>query len=289
VSGSGRAAHVGILLCLPLLLVLVVCFVWPIWNLLLLSVHHPGPGPAKGSLTLEHYRAFITDEYFREILWHTLGISAVVALLSVLLGYPVAYYIAAQTSSRMRAVLMFCVTAPMMVSIVVRTYGWVVLLGPTGVINSFLSRSGVTDGPVKLMYNDLGIAIGLLNVLLPFMVLSINSSLVRIQPALLRAAANLGASPAHVFLRVTLPLSLPGILTGVILVFTLASSYFVTPAILGGSRARLLSFVAYEYALELLNWPFAAVVTVILFVIICICTYGLQKALEWSRWGAVLR
>ncbi len=275
-------------LCLPVVLVLLVFFVWPVWNLLLLSFEPAGTAAVRRSgWTVAQYTRFLLDEYYLGILARTLRVSAVVTILSLLVGYPVGYYLAAQGASRVRALLMFFIVGPMMVSIVIRTYGWMVLLSPTGAVNSLLMATGLGREPYRLMYNDLGIVIGLLNILLPLMILSVHSALVRMDLALIRAAANLGATPWRVFLHINLPLSLPGIVAGSVLVFTLASSYFVTPAILGGSRARVMAYVAYEQALELTNWPFGAAVTVILFVIICASTVAYQRLLESSRWRRI--
>lgn len=278
----------GPLLSLPVALVLLIFFAWPIWNLFALSVQGSDSLGAPTGLTLEHYWKFLGDEYYLAILWRTLAISTVVSLLSIFLGYPVGYYIAAQKNGKMQAILMFCVVAPLMVSLVVRSYGWVVILGPTGIINSFLMDYKLVETPIALMYNEFGIALGLLNILLPFMILAVNGSLVRIEPSLLLAAADLGASPGRVFVNVTLPLSMPGIVAGTIVVFTLASSLFAAPAILGGSRARLMSYVAYEQALELVNWPFGAAVAFILFGIVYSITLILQRLTE-AGWMKVAR
>ncbi len=283
-----RLQPAGLLLSLPVVLVLLIFFVWPTWSLFILSVLEKGP-PGEGSqFTFQFYWKFLSNDYYLWVLRRTLGIGVIVSVLAVLLGYPVGYYIATQRSGRMQSILMFCVVGPLMVSIVIRAYGWLVILGPTGVINSFLVGNGLSSGPLRLMYNDFGITLGLLNVLLPFMILSVNSSLARMDPALPLAAADLGANPRRAFFSVIFPITLPGVMAGVILVFTLACSFFAVPAILGGSRVRVMSYIAYEQALELVNWPFGAAVTVILFVVICAVTLILQRIAE-ARWTRAIR
>jgi putative spermidine/putrescine transport system permease protein len=152
------------------------------------------------------------------------------------------------------------VLLPLLTSAVVRTFGWMILLANNGIINRSMMDLGLTDSPTRLMYGMPGVVIALVEVLLPFMILALDAALINIPPSLYEAARNLGAGRMRVFVSVTLPLALPGIVSGSVLVFTLAVSAFVTPSLIGGPRVPVMSTLIYQQGMSLLNWPFGAAI-----------------------------
>ena len=221
---------------------------------------------------LGHYARFLGDPFYRGILWNTLALGLQVTVWSLVLGYPLAYALSGLRGVR-RSLLYFAILLPLLTSAVVRTFGWMILLGNNGFINQSLQALGLTDAPIRMMYQMSGVVIALVEVLLPFMVLAIDAALLNVDPALGEAARNLGAGSVRTFLAVTLPLSVPGVLSGSVLVFTLAISAFVTPSLIGGPKIKVMPTLVYEQGVSLLNWPFgAAIAFVMLFVILALFT-----------------
>jgi putative spermidine/putrescine transport system permease protein len=175
----------------------------------------------------------------------------------------------------------------LLVSVIVRTFGWVMIIGPKGLLQSLLGLVGV-DG-VHFLHTEAAVVVGLVNVLMPFVVLAVVTSLQSIDPAVPFAAASLGAGPWRVFFKVILPLSLPGLLTGALIAFSLASSTFVTPAVLGGSQYKVLSTIMYQQALILQNWPFAAAVAITLVLIVFVAVTLQTTVAERGRFRAVFQ
>ncbi len=237
---------------------------------------------------LRNYVKVFTDPYYAGIFLRTLRISLLVTLFTLLLGYPEAYYLT-RLRGRAKALLLVAILSPLVVSAVTRTFGWFVLLSATGPVNAAITALGLSARPLKLLYSETGIVIGLTHVLVPFMVLSIYAALQRRDPSLVRAASNLGAGPVRTFLEVTLPLSLPGVLAGSLVVFTLGTSAFVTPAILGGTRVRVVAYLAYEEFLFSLNWPFGAAAALVLVAFTMLLVVGWQRWIERGRWAEVFR
>jgi putative spermidine/putrescine transport system permease protein len=184
---------------------------------------------------------------------------------------------------------MLGILAPLLVSVVVRSFGWLVILGPNGLINSTLTGLGVVDEPLRLLYTETAIVLGLTHVFLSFMVLSIAAALDRIDPALIRAAQNLGASPRQAFRRIVLPLSLPGVAAGCLIVFTLSTSAFITPALLGGPRVKVMSFLAYQQSLLLTDWPYGSAIAFILLALSGGAVLLYLRAIERGRFAVVFR
>jgi putative spermidine/putrescine transport system permease protein len=189
-----------------------------------------------------------------------------VGVLCVIVSYPVALFLARSTS-KWRGLLIAIAIAPLLTSAVVRTYGWMVILGTNGLVNSTLADWGLIDTPLKLTNNMTGVTIGLVEIFMPYAILAMISGFGRLSPQLEEAAGSLGASKFRVFTRVTLPLSLPGILTAFLLVFVLSISTFITPRLLGGGSVQVLATEIYDQTTGLLNWPFAAALSVILLVL----------------------
>jgi ABC-type spermidine/putrescine transport system permease subunit I len=215
------------------------------------------------AVTFENFGRLLGEDYYRTIIFRTLRIAGLTALFSLLLGYPLAYFLA-RTESIWRGVLMFLVIAPLMTGVIVRTYGWIVLLGSEGTVNKTLIWLGVFDAPIKILETETAVLVAIIHILMPYMVFPLFSSLSSQDPNIERAAATLGAGRLRTFLETTLPLSRSGILMGSALVFTLTAGAVVTPALLGGRNVKMLGQTIYELVLSTLNWPFASAVASVL-------------------------
>ena len=238
-----------ILLVLPLALYMLAFYLLPLASMLLRSVAEP-------SWTLDNYRRLASDSVFLEVFWTTLRTALVVTIGTMLLGYPVALAL-----SRLRrgaaTVVLIVVLLPFWTSVLVRSYAWMVLLGRHGVINELLIGAGLIGAPLRLLNTSFAVHIAMIHILLPYMILPIASVLRQIDGALPRAAAGLGAPPWRVFLQVVLPLSIPGVAAGALLVFVLSLGFYITPALVGGPRDLMLSMLIAQQV-DLLNWPYAA-------------------------------
>jgi putative spermidine/putrescine transport system permease protein len=225
------------------------------------------------------YAKFLTDEYYLSILWRTVRLSLLTTAAAAILGYPVALYLVSSRGWR-QTLLLIVLVLPLVTSVIVVSYGWLILLGQNGLANRTLLALGLTERPLKLMYSETGILVALVQVQLVFMVLSLAAALRGVDANLTRAARSLGAGAWRAFWLVVFPLSLPGLRTGALLVFSLSMSAYGIPALIGGPRVKVLSFLIYEQSTALLNWPFAATMAVILLA----STTGLLGLAEaWRR------
>jgi len=254
------------LLLSPYVLLLLLFFAAPLALMLAISVSRQSFGEMEWTVTFHHYARFFSDGFYLGVLWDTLLLGAIVTVAALLLGYPIAYHLAL-TRSRWKPLLIVFILSPLLVGIVIRCYGWMILLADRGLINATLLERGWIAKPLPLMYNRFGVAIALVHVFLPFMVLSLTGVLKRIDPHLIEASKTLGASPRRAFFEVTLPLSLPGILAGSLLVFSLAISSFVVPILLGGFKVQVLPMIVYEQILSVFDWPFGAANAFVLLVL----------------------
>jgi len=251
---------------LPALLLLALLFAFPVLRLLGLSLEG-------GSLGW--YGKALGEGLYLEVFWITFRIAALVTLLALLLGYPLAYFLA--TTTRFWTTLGFIfVILPLWTSILVRTYAWMVLLGRNGVVNRILLDLGLVREPLPLLYNELGVVIGMVHVLIPYMVLPIYSALKRLDPSLAQAAEGLGAPASRIFLRIVLPLTLDGVFAGAILVFVLSLGFFITPALLGGGRVIMIAVLIEQQVRETLDWSFAGALSAVLLVA-TVAIYGLAQ------------
>jgi putative spermidine/putrescine transport system permease protein len=263
---SGRKWLLVMLLA-PATLALFVFFVLPLLWLFRSSFDRGlDSGVIESAFTLENYQEFLSDRFYLQELLRTLRLGVVVTALTLLATYPIALFLA-RTQSRWRGLLVALAIAPLLTSTVVRTYGWLVILGNDGLVNGALLSVGLIEQPLRLINDEIGVVIGLVEILMPYMALGLLSGFGRINPDLEEAAMSLGAHPLRAFWRVTLPLSLPGIATGVLLVFVLTISSFVTPQLLGGGRVFLMATEIYDQATYTLDWPFAAAVSFLLLVL----------------------
>lgn len=216
-----------------------------------------------GQFTLDLYREFLLEPVYLNVLIRTVWVAVVTTVLCVLLGYPVAFLLA---RSRHRDLLLILVISPWLVSVVVRTFGWMILLGNRGVINMTLRDLGLISTPFRMMHNPTGVIIGLVHVFIPLMVICVLSLLVQADRRLEEAATSLGASPVQTFMRVIWPLSLPGVYLGASLTLLTCAGAIVTPLLLGGLRDRMLGTQIYQEVFLVFNFPRAAALAIILLV-----------------------
>jgi putative spermidine/putrescine transport system permease protein len=256
------------LFILPSALLFALFFFLPIGLMAVMSFLTGNPVVAPNvAFTTRHYRRIIDDPYYFEVMWTTIRIGLWTTLAALLIGYPLAHWMARIKSRAGHALLLMAVLAPLLTGIVVRTFAWMALLSDKGVINQILISLGLVSQPVKLMYNETGIVIGLVHIYVPFMVLTLTGVIGRIDERLEQAAENLGASPLRTFLEVTLPLSLPGIFAGSLLVFALAISAYVTPILLGGFQIMTLPILIYQQISANFNIGFAAALGMVLLLV----------------------
>ncbi|HBF28415.1 ABC transporter permease [Rhizobium sp.] len=216
-----------------------------------------------GHLTLIHYQRFLTDPIYWMTFLQTFRMAAIVTIAAVLLGYPVAY-VAASLPQRWSMIILAMVLLPFWTSVLVRAYSWLILLQRTGIINSLLKSAGLIDKPLLLVNNELGTTIATIHILLPFMVLPLYATMKKIPPELTMAGASLGGSPLHVFARVFLPLSLPGMIAGMVLVFVLTLGFYITPELLGGGRTFMVSMLVSRNIELYQEWGAASSISVVL-------------------------
>ncbi|MBM3221767.1 MAG: ABC transporter permease [Candidatus Rokubacteria bacterium] len=269
-------------LLLPGLLVLLAFFALPMGTILVYSVGRTAPGALYiPDLTLANYVALVGTPVYFQVMMRTLRLGLIVTLLALVIGYPYAFLMA-RGRPWVRTGLLLAVLLPLLVSVVVRTYGWIVVLGLDGPVNMLLLALRLTSQPVKFLFNETGIVIGLLHVFFPFMVLPLSSVLQKLDPQLVEAARTLGAGYPTVFWRVILPLSVPGIAAGSMLVFTLSVAAYVTPALMGGAGINVMATLVAQQILVLVNWPLGAAVAVTLVGITLLVVAVYNRFLEAS-------
>lgn len=267
-------------------LILYACFLMtPIGSVMLISLHHFQLVEASPAFTLDNYVEILSDGYFFDIYGRTFGVALIVTIACAALGTAEAW-ILSRMANPWKSVFLMIVLAPLLVSVVVRTLGWALLFGSTGLISEALMSLGIVSSPVDLMYSNVGVAIALIHVLIPFMVIAVWASLLRVKPSSEAAALSLGASFFTMIRRVILPQIVPGILSGSIMVFALAVSAFATPAIIGGRRLKTVATAAYDEFLNTLNWPLGASLAVFLLASTTIVLFAANRLIE-RRYGAV--
>jgi putative spermidine/putrescine transport system permease protein len=268
-SGDKASQHgilLLLLLLLPGLLALGVSFVLPMLWLLRASFSTSALDMASAEWTLANYAEVIFDPFYWRVAGNTLTYGLSVAFFAVLFAYPIALFLS-RTTSRWRGILTALAIAPLLTSGVVRTYGWMVILGDRGVVNGTLQALALIDRPIRLSNNFLGATIAMIEILMPYAILAMLSGFGRLNKQLEEAASMLGANRLQVFWRIILPLSLPGVITGALLVFVLAISAFVTPRLMGGGRVFVLGTEVFSEATITLNWPLAAALAVLLLIL----------------------
>jgi len=243
-----------LLLVAPLLIYMLVFYALPVISMLLRSVNEP-------TWTLANYAALADDPVFLKTFSITLNTAFIVTLATLVLGYPMALGLA--RAKTMAPLILIVILLPFWTSVLVRSYAWMVLLGRHGLINEALLASGLIDRPIRLLNTSLATQIAMTHILLPYMILPIANALRQIDPSLERAASGLGATPLKTFVQVILPLSMPGVAAGVLLVFVLSLGFYITPAMVGGPRDITLSMLIAQ-SVDQLNWAYAATLAAVL-------------------------
>lgn len=280
-----RARLAPWLLMSPTLVILLIFFVGPLLILLVYSSYRYVPGGTmEKTFTLQNYQKFLTDPFNLGVLWKTVQLGFGVTLVDVVLGLPVAYSLARMRNRAARAVLYALLLVPLMTSVVVRSYGWMVLLAPQGLVNESLLRLGVIKEPLTLLYTPTGTTIALSAVLLPFMVIILTPVIQGVDHNLELAAQSLGAANLRSFFDVVLPLVRPGLGAGSSVVFVLAIGSFATPALVGGTSVMVMPLYIYQQALgQVINWPFGSAMAFILLLMVLILVLIQSKMLERNR------
>lgn len=263
------------LLLAPLLVLLLAAFLFPIVRFLSLSVFDPEP-------TLAYYQQLWNREFYTTILIRTFRTALIVTVATLVLGYPVAYLMST-LRGLWAGLIAAIVILPLWISILVRTYVWTVFLGRNGVINSTAQGLGILDAPVQLLNTEFAVWLAMTQILLPMMVLPIYSSLRGIPADLSLAAQSLGASHRSVMTHVILPLSLPGVAAGSVLVFIISLGYFITPMLLGGPRSMMIATLITEQATKFLDWPLASALSTVLMVITLAIVLAFNRVLRLDR------
>jgi putative spermidine/putrescine transport system permease protein len=268
----------------PSLLVYAAFLVVPLGAIALISFQHfEFYGGIRPGLTLKNYAEVFGDGYYWEIFGRTFWIASIVTVACALLGTFEAIVLH-RMANPWKGLFLLVVLGPLLISVVVRTLGWALLFGSTGLVNKALVSLGVD--PVPFMYSNLGVIVALTHVLVPYVVISVWASLQRIDPAIERAAVSLGASRPTVLRKVIVPLAMPGILSGSVIVFALAASAFATPAIIGGRKLKVIATAAYDEFLNTLNWPLGASLAVLLLIANIIVLQASNRMIE-RRYKAV--
>lgn len=268
----------------PALLVYAAFLILPMAAMALISFRHfEFYGGIQPGFTLKNYAEVFGDAYYWEIFGRTFWIASVVTVICAVLGTFEAIVLN-RMANPWKGLFLMIVLGPLLISVVVRTLGWALLFGSTGLINKGLGLLGVE--PVQFMYSNTGVIVAMTHVLVPFVVISVWASLQRLDPAVERAAVSLGADPMAVLRRVIVPLAMPGILSGSVIVFALAASAFATPAIIGGRRLKVIATAAYDEFLNTLNWPLGASLAVLLLIINVVLLQASNRMIE-RRYKAV--
>ena len=265
---------------MPFFVVIVALFAAPTLRVLGKSVLEPAPG-------LANFAAVFANPLYQQVFWTTFRVSALVTLLSIVLAWPVARF-ATECSPLARNVVFAIVLVPFWTSLLVRIYGWTFILQRTGIVNETLQALGLASAPLKLMYTEGAVVLGITHYMLPFMIFSIYVALKSIDPNLRKAAMTMGARAPRVFFKVTLPLALPGIITGSLLVFIGSLGFFVTPALMGSPRQMMIANVITFQVQEALDWPKASAIAVVLVVAVAILAWVYFRLVDRAPRAEVL-
>nr|WP_296011443.1 ABC transporter permease [uncultured Blautia sp.] len=269
-------------LALPYIVWAVLMLVLPMGLIAVYSVMEQGNSIVTFAFTLEHYKKFFTDPDFLLILWRSLLIAVKTTVICLFLGYPIAYFIA-RSKEKTQNLLILCITIPMWINMLVRTYAWIGLLSEGGFIQQLLSLIGF--GNIELLYTEGAVLLGMVYNFLPFMILQIQTSLSKMDQSLLEASADLGANPAIAFLRVTLPLSLPGVINGITLVFLPAVSSFFIPKLLGGGQYFLIGNMIENQFITVGEWNFGSAISMVMAVIMMLLMMAVRKTETRNQGG----
>jgi putative spermidine/putrescine transport system permease protein len=265
----------GWYLVAPLLVLVVVMFAGPLANILWLSFTDPEPG-------LTNYAALIEKDSLRRLVWTTVRICLITTALSVILGYSIAYAMANVAEAARQRMMLFILIS-FWISVLVRTFSWMMLLGRKGLVNNGLIELGLISEPIPFVRNELGVLIGMVHYMIPYAVLPILVAMQGIDGRVLQASRNLGASPAQTFWRVYLPLTKPGIIAGALLVFILSLGFYVTPAIMGGGKVLMIAEYISVQVLITLKWGTAAMLAMLMLGSVLGLLYVLSRFMKLSE------
>lgn len=274
-EGRRMARATVLMLMAPFFLLIGFAFLYPLGSLLSISVLEPTPG-------LDNYARVAENPVYARVMLRTLRIALLVSVLSLVLAFPVALLMA-QSRGPKALFITACILLPFWSSVLVRTAAWAVILQRNGLVNQMLQAVGLTDEPIRLLYTQGAVVIAMTHVLMPFMVLPIYGALRNIPRDYGRAAAILGASPLRGFFEVTLPLAMPGVLSGFILVFLTALGYFITPALLGSPQEMMIATLISQQIREILDWPFAAALVGVLTLFVTLIALAFGRVMGFER------
>jgi len=270
----------------PALAVFVSMLLTPLVLTGLLSLYvFDGMRGIQDTLTLHNFVEIFTDSYYLEIFTRTAAMSAGVTFICIAIGVPETL-ILSRMQGRWKSIFLLIVLAPLLISVIVRTLGWSILLGANGLINQTLLELGIVDKPIRMVFTMTGVTIAMVHVMVPFMIMSVWATIQKLDPQIEQASLSLGASRLKTFFQVILPQLLPGILSGSIIVFALSASAFATPALLGGRKLKVVATAAYDEFLSTLNWPLGAAIVIVLLVANIIVIIGCNRWVE-NRFRAV--
>lgn len=266
----------------PYMIWVILMILLPMLLILFYSLTTSGNDIINFTFTLDHFKKFFTDPDFLLVLWRSLTIAVKTTIICVVLGYPVAYFIA-RSSDRVCNILVLAITLPMWINMLVRTYAWIGILSDGGIAQTILGFFGFKD--MELLYTEGSVLLGMVYNFIPFMILQINTSLCKMDKSLLEASADLGANRVQTFLRVTFPLSLSGVVSGITLVFLPAVSSFFIPKLLGGGQFFLIGNVIENQFITVGEWNFGSAISMIMAVIMMVCMYAIRKIDERNSGG----
>lgn len=281
-SSDTRSKFARLLVVLALAGFFAIFYLVPMLRLLLSSFLGDGRGGLTWEPSGDAFSTVFSSPLFLPVMFSTLKISAIITLAALVLGYPVAYLLAT-ARGRLSTLLLIMVLLPLWTSILVRTYAWIVVLQRKGLLNDLLLSLNIIDQPINLIFNQFAVVVGSTHVLLPFMILPIFGSLKRMDGRLIQAATGLGASPRRAFWEVTVPMSVPGVAAGVLIVFIMALGFFVTPQILGGGKVILLAMAIEQQISRFINWEVAAALATILLLVTLAFIFIYQRAFGFER------
>jgi spermidine/putrescine transport system permease protein len=271
------------LLLAPSLVILIVFLVLPIFVMLRFTFYEfVTAGVEHDVFTNANWHEFFSDPYYHGFLLKTARVSAITAVLCALMGYPPAYFIA-MTAYKQKWLLLLLLIVPFWISFTIRTFSWIHILGEQGAINATLKWLGIIDEPIRMLYTEGSVIMGMIHFLLPYMILNVYVSIEGIDRNLISAARTLGCTSWQAFREVTLPLSLPGLAAGTLLCFVLAAGSYVTPQILGSNRDALFGNLIFDTIMSELNWPLGSTLSIVLLVLLVILSAIYSRYMGLSR------
>ncbi|MGY4303439.1 putative spermidine/putrescine transport system permease protein [Bradyrhizobium sp. USDA 4369] len=281
VSANSSDARTGLTLALPALMLFTGVVVIPLAMTVMLSFHDWGQYKGiEPVFILKNWIEIVGDPYYAEMFWRTFRVAVLATLITAVFGVPEAY-ILNRMQGPWKGLFLLIIIGPLLISVVARTLGWALLFGGNnGLANKLLMSFGLIASPLRFMFTETGMVIALAHAMMPFMVLAVWTALQRLDPQVENAALSLGAGSFTVIRRIVLPQIMPGVLSGAIIVFSLAASAFATPAIIGGRRLKVAATLAYDEFLNTLNWPLGAAVAVLLLIALVLIVVGSNALIE---------